>query len=253
MTTQDPTAKPVEFIGYGDESITPQAIVYSVAIFSVQKQIEAEAALSASKRLVGLTDEDRIHCKSMFGHHARQKTCWGKVSPEKISWMIEQLCAKLASLQERPISFIMPNTRISIDPLESGGKPTLLDAKGIASLGCSMIQPILVERYGYGATILWTDPDRTKIPWWGGQTRQAQNTRGVFVDLGSHIEPPRITPQIGQPKIHRLLEIADLYAYISAQSVSSQGGVRHRWWFDRLRTINPERLLFDPAPGTRVT
>lgn len=129
MTTQDPTTKPVEFIGYGDESITPQAIVYSVAFFSVQKQIEAEAALSASKRLVGLTDEDRIHCKSMFGHHARQKTCWGKVSPEAITSMLEQLCEMLTPIQERPISFFMPNTRMTFDPLGPGGNPTLLDPK----------------------------------------------------------------------------------------------------------------------------
>ncbi len=169
MTRQDPTPKPVAFIGFGDESVTPQAIVYSVAIFSIQKQIEAEAALSDAKRTVGLTDEDRIHCKSMFGEHARLKTCWSKVTPESIRSMIEKLCETLAPIQERPISFFMPNTSISIEPLEPSEKPALLESKGIASMGCMGIQTILVERYGHGATNLWTDPDTTKIPWWQGK------------------------------------------------------------------------------------
>lgn len=253
MTREDPTPKPVAFIGYGDESITPEAIVYSVAIFSIQKQIEAEAVLSAAKRSVGLTDEDRIHCKNMFGDHARRRTCWGKVSPEQISMMIEQLCKALVPIQERPISFVMPNTGLSIDPLEPDGTPTLLDAKGIASLGCSMIQTTLIDRYGYGATTVWTDPDTTKIPWWEGQRRQAQNTRGGYIDLGSDIEPPRISPNIGDPTIHRLLEVADLYAYISAQSASLQGGERSRQWRERLRIIDPEFRQLGLAPGTRFT
>lgn len=253
MTRQAPTSLPLGFIGYGDESLTDQAIAYSAAVFSVGRHAEAEAVLSKAKRSVGLTDGDRIHCKSMFGNDARRKTCWGKVSPEKITWMIEQLCDSLVEIQERPISFVMSRSRMRIAPLEAEERPTLLEGKGIASMGCMAVFTALIERYGYGAIDLWIDPDATKIPWFDGKKKQAQNTRGNFIDLGPHIEPPRISPQIGTPEIHHLLEIADLYAYISAQSAAAQGGWRSQWWLERFRTINPEILRFKPASGTNLT
>lgn len=253
MSSQDPVPLPLKFVGYGDESITAHAIVYSAAVFSVQKRSDAEAALSAAKQSIGLTDTDRIHCKNMFGNDARRKTCWGRVTPEKISLMLERLCESLVPIQERPISFMMPRSGMTFKPLEPEEKPTSLEGKGIASIGCNAVYTILVERYGYGAINLCIDPDATKIPWLDGKQKQAQNTKGNYISLGPHIEPPRVSPQIGDPKTHCLLEIAALYAYISAQSASSQGGWKSRWWLELFRVINPEIVRFNPASGTRLT
>ena len=253
MTRQDPTPLPLQYLGYGDESLTDEAIVYSVAIFSIEKQAAAEAALCEAKQSVGLSTDDRIHCRSMFGNMARAKTCWSKVEPKSITSMIERLCETLAAIQERPFIFVAPRSWLNIAPLEPEGQPTSLDEKGIASIGFDGIHAHLFERYGYGAINVWIDPDSSKIPWFDGRRRQAHNTKGTFIDLGSHIEPPRISPKIGAPKTHRLLEIADLYAYISVQATSKNGGWKNRWCRELLLTIEPELLRFEPAPGTEQT
>jgi len=79
----------------------------------------------------------------------------------------------------------------------------------------------LLRRHQVGGFRLWIDPDSTKIQWGTGR-RQADSTRGMYVDLGAGQEPPFLEPTFLDGPPPALLQLADVYAYIA---VSRRG-----WW-----------------------
>lgn len=165
--------------------------------------------------------------------------------------MVVRLCEDLKGMGERPLIFVAPASQMTFAGLGGPDEPqTHLEKKGIASIGFQSVHVHAVERYGYGGVKIWIDPDRSKIPWLGGKRRQANSTRSVYVDLGPGVEPPQLVPEIEDSPKPRLLEIADLYTYVTAQAFSGKGGKKIRWFQDLCRLIDPERLHFQAAPET---
>jgi len=125
-----------------------------------------------------------------------------------------------------------------------------LDEKGQAAIGFQSLSFHLTQVYGYGRAKLWIDPDHTKIPWLNGRA-QANFTRSGFMDLGPDIEPPESEPIIATGTKPLLLEIADLYAYVTARAHTGKGGWKDRWFQELYSIINPERFLFGAHPDPK--
>ena len=248
---RDPTRVEHTISGYADESITPKVVVCAAALFPVAAVVAAEEVLASMKMDFGLPPTTPLHCSVIFHSSERRRTPWGNINPKALNSSIESLCRNLASIGLRPIVVMAPNPSIFISkPPDTKSEETPLDAKGQAAVGFQAMSFHLTKLHGFGAVKLWIDPDPTKIPWLNGK-RQANFTRSSFMDLGSNIEPPRSEPLIeGNPK-PILLEIADLYAYVSARAHSEKGGWKNRWFQDMYSIINPEQFLWQTNPDPK--
>ena len=176
-------------------------------------------------------DRRRPHVAVVVLTQMTQRGVW-ELSRLPLHSVIKALCEALSGISHRPIVVVAKPTSVVV-PRVPGEEPkdAILDAKGQVAIGFQTLGYHLTRVYGYGATKLWLDSDRTKIPWVKGKT-QANLTRSPFMDLGSDIEPPKFEPIIETGPKPRLLEIADLYAYITAQAhmagvVGSIGGFKN--------------------------
>ncbi|HSL03665.1 MAG TPA: hypothetical protein VK901_09020 [Nitrospiraceae bacterium] len=230
---KQPTKAEHSVSAYADESIAPNIIVCAAAVFPVEQVSSAETSLASMKDALRLSPATPLHCRIVFnGSERKRHPEWKNVSPKAINSVIKALCVGLSGISHRPIVVVAKPTSVVI-PRVPGDEPkdAILDAKGQVAIGFQTLGYHLTRVYGYGATKLWLDPDRTKIPWLKGKT-QANLTRSPFMDLGPDIEPPKFEPIIETGPKPRLLEIADLYAYITAQAhmggvVGSIGGFKN--------------------------
>lgn len=245
---------PVElrYYGYADESITDEIIAFGSAVFAVDRVPLAEATIAEAKASIGLGQNEKIHSRVMFHAPARRNTAWKIIHPNDIFPMVVRLLEDLKAIGERPLISVAPVSRIAFLGFDDQKKSeTRLEGKGIASLGFQGIQVNLVQRYGYGGIKIWVDPDKSKIPWLGGRRNQANSTRSGFIDLGPDIEPPRVVPEVKDCPNPTLLEIADLYTYVTVQAYSAKGGEKIRKFQELFKLINPEQLHFESIPETK--
>lgn len=241
---KEPTRAEHTISGYADESITAEVVVCAAALFPVAEVVAAEAALASLKTGLGLPPTTSLHCRVIFNSNARRGKPWEAIAPKAINLAIERLCRDLASIGLRPITFVAPRSPIFMPgPPGAESEGTSLDEKGQAAMGFQAISFHLAQLHGFGTVKLWIDPDKTKIQWLNGKT-QANLTRSGFMDLGPGIEPPKSEPLIEDDPKPPLLEIADLYAYVSARAHSAKGGWKDRWFQEVYSIINPERLLW---------
>ena len=244
---KEPTKAEHTISAYADESVTSNIIVYAAAVFPIDQVSSAETGLASMKEALGLASTTPLHCRIVFNAHARRGTAWESVSLEAINSAIMALCRGLALIGYRPVAFISKPSHIVIPSLpEDQSKGVPLDEKGQAAIGFQVLSFYLTNLYGYGAAKLWIDPDKTKIPWLNGKT-QPNFTRSSFMDLGPDIEPPQSESIIEIVSKPLLLEIADLYRYITAKVHKATGGRKDRWFQELYSIINPERLLWSEA------
>ena len=241
---KEPTRAEHTISGYADESITAYVVVCAAAIFPVAKVVTAEAALVSLKTGLGIPSTTSLHCRVIFNSNARRGTPWEAIEPKAINSSIESLCRDLRSIGLRPIAFVTPRLSIFMPgPPGAESEGTSLDEKGQAAPGFQAISLHLTNLHGVGAVKLWIDPDKTKIPWLNSKT-QANLTRSGFMELGPGNQPPRSEPLIGGVSKPPLLEIADLYAYVSARAISAKSGWKDSWFQKVYSIINPERHLW---------
>lgn len=230
---------------YADESITPNIIVCAAAVFPIAHIPVAEIGLALMKEALGIPPTTPLHCRIVFnGNERRRDPEWKNVSPKALNSAIVTLCKSLAVIGHRPIAFVSKPTSVIIPSApEEQSKGTMLDVKGQAAIGFQVLGFHLTQLYGYGAAKLWIDPDNTKIPWLNGKT-QANFTRSMFMDLGPGIEPPESEPIIETVSKPPLLEIADLYSYVTAKAHTTSGGWKNRWFQELYSIINIDRLVW---------
>jgi hypothetical protein len=249
---KQPTKVEHSVSAYADESITSKIIVCAAAVFPVAQVFVAETALASMKEALGLSSTTPLHCRIIFNGSERQRHPeWKNVSPQAINAEIVALCQSLLVIGHRPISVVSKPTTVVIPSApgeESNGAN--LDGKGQAAIGFQTLGFHLTQLYGYGATRLWIDPDSTKIPWLKGKA-QANFTRSLFMDLGPGVEPPKYEPIIETVSKPPLLEIADLYSYVTAQAHTAKGGWKDRWFQELYAIINPERFIFGANPDPK--
>src|SRR5437879_6430330 len=90
-------------LAFGDESATPDLVVYALAIFRPERADEARTLLSAVKRPLEISGETRLHARLMFSHRQRKGTPWQGVKPKQIEDMVRRLVEGLRLIGNQPI------------------------------------------------------------------------------------------------------------------------------------------------------
>src|SRR5437867_1441556 len=98
--------------------------------------------------------------------------------------------------------------------------------KRLASFAYQMIFTPVMQRFEAGSVRVYIDPDKTMIPIGAGSRTHAERTRGVFIDLEAGREPYRFDLQVDDESKPAVLEVADVYAWITARAYSSSGEQR---------------------------
>jgi hypothetical protein len=244
------TAHAPKITAFGDESIaTGKVVTYAAAVFETDRIGEAEAVVAAIKHEFGLAPDEHLHCRVIFSGDARAKTPWGALSREKINQLIEDLCLKMKGLQLRPLVAALDPRNVPAMPPAPGLPDRELHEKQIASLGFAAIDVQLRNKYGLSDVQFCIDPDTTKIPWGAGKAQVNTTRDGLFYDLGAGIEPPYLKSSIATDPKPRLLEIADLYAYVAKRALEPAGGWESKWFQELYRTIDPEQCEFSFNAG----
>lgn len=236
--------------GFADDTVMEHIVVCAATIFDERCVGGAEAALAKAKASVGVDPDEPIHCRVLFSGDARRGTPWQLVSRHAIDAMVEALCGELRPLQQRPVVAPINPREFPDQQMEPEGPAKRLDIKGIASFTYHAVVLNLHTRFGHDQFRLWIDPDKTMIPW-GATRRRVDTTRRIYVDIGSGHEPPLIEPVIEDQPKPVLLQVADLYAYITGRGLSAEGGKRNAWFRERLAELDPEFMWFKPETNTR--
>ena len=230
---------------FADESITPGIVICAAAVFSADRIVQAVATLAAAKLSVGLPPDVTLHCRVIFSGDARRGTPWKDVKPADVYAMVERLCQELKRIGHQPVLAVIDPRRIPPQPVAPGVSNRPPADKGIATMAYNVVFDALLRRFGNTRVRVWIDPDKTKIPWGLGRQR-ADSTRRISIELEPGKVLPEFIPEIEEAPKPRLLEVADLYAYVGAQAHSQGGGWRARWFRDLYGIIQPVVGVLEP-------
>lgn len=98
--------------------------------------------------------------------------------------------------------------------------------KESASVAYMTVAQQLVIQNPSKRVLIWIDPDSTRIPW-GERRMRADRTRtSIYIDVGPGQELLKVESQVANAPKPSLLEIEDLYAYITLRAHASSGGQR---------------------------
>lgn len=227
---------------FGDDRVMAEVVTCGIALYRQENIVDAERILAAAKETVGVSSSARIHCRVLFSGDARRRSEWADIRAERVNEIILGLCRAQQRVGERPLVAVIDPRGVSVVPASDGCPEIRLTDKGIASPAYQALQPFLHMRYGESGYRLWIDPDMTQIPW-GGRHHRADSTRSTFVDFAPSMrplaEPIELRPEVQEPK-PSLLEMADIYAYVTARAHTSRGGRQGRYFEELFAVINPE-------------
>ena len=234
--------------GFGDESIDSEIVAYAAAVFSADRTADAEAILANAKKTVGLSPEVPLHCRELFSGDARKRTPWANIKASDIYAMVEDVCQKLKGIQHQPVVSVIESRRVPAQPVAPDLPNRPLVGKGVATMAYQAVATALILRFGESGIRLWIDPDTTKIPW-GKERKQVNTTRSFYLDLKPGNEPSQLNPEIDDSPKPRLLEVADIYAYVARRAFSKAGGWQFQWCHDLYGVIQPQECNFQFNPN----
>ena len=233
-------------MAFGDESESDTLLIYALAIFRTERTQDARAVLSRMKQSLGVPDEARLHCRVVFSGQQRRRSAWAGVNPLRIEQAVRDLVAEMRQLGERPEIGVIDRRQVPPLPVAPGhadrewhGKETLALAANVAIMGA-------VSKYGADHVRFIIDQDKTQIRR-GLRRQQADSTRGLFLDVGAGHEPVRIEPVVQDDS---LLEIADLYAYVTLRAHARPPGRLFLELFNAMQPHMPTIDLSGHGPWT---
>jgi len=234
---------------FADDSVTPDVVACGVAVFQEDRIAAAEELLRVEKVAVGIPADERLHCRVMFSDHGRRGTPWERLGAKGVYALVGKVCDRVRQLCERPLVSVVDPRKILPRAMTPGGPVLAPDPKAIATMTYWGAWGGLLRRHQVGGFRIWIDPDATKIQWGSGR-RQADSTRGMYVDLGAGQEPPLLEPAFSDGPPPALLQLADVYAYIAVQSHGGRGGWRTRWFQELYAAIDAqvETMMPNPEP-----
>src|SRR5215472_12868519 len=224
-------------------------VVTAALVLREERVAHAESILAESKLATGLPAEERLHCKTMFVADARRGTAWQSLSPDAIYKLVRAVCGQLKDISEQPLLAILDPRQFPEEPVTPTGPIRRRGPQEIASLGYGGLWAGLSTRYAVCNFRMWVDPDPTRIDWGAGR-RQADRTRGIYLDLGPGTEPPKLEPEVVISETKPpLLEVADIYAYTALQVHRRRGGWAGGWFAELHELIGAEQAIFQGNPG----
>lgn len=227
-----------------DDSITEEGIACAAAVFPSERLQDAESALRTAKERVGVQVDAKIHCRILFAGDARRRTPWENVRSDDIYAMAQHLCDALKPIGLQPVVCLIDRALIQPRFPDPDFPATMPSEKESASLAYCAIVNHLVRDKPRTQVRIWIDPDSTRIPW-GTKKSRADRTRTSFwIDLGDGQDPLQVEPKVVDSPKPPLLEVADLYAYITVQAHSSRGGKRAERFKKLYDIIKPQKFRF---------
>lgn len=208
---------------YGDESVSNNIVMYGVV--AVRPDIEQclEDQIKMLKKEYGAA-EGVLHCNVIFNGDRRNKSVWHHLKIEECFDLYHEFVEILNAHQTLRLGVYADKTHIprKIPPLESAPQSLsfnlVLDDKQLGILCANATQEPFAKQLGLDRVRFWADPDDSKVAWLGSK-RKVKRSLDMFFDLPGH---PRVTSEpIGRNK-PILLEAADLLAYATAKSLSTQ-------------------------------
>jgi hypothetical protein len=240
--TEDPAPT---IVGFADDTARNERLVCAVVLLSSAQRLHAESILRNAKASVGVAADVPIHCRQMFLEAARRKTPWRFVSRRTIQGMLWHLCETLKPLSERPVVCMIERSSI---PPGVGGAGSMfegLEDKGIATFAYVAAFTHIAQSFPAQSVRVFIDRDKTKIPWGPGRKQQAQLTRQVDLDsVRSRANERFVAHPVSDPK-PALLELADLYAWMTARAHYSVPDAIVMWCRELYRVIDPTPVGFE--------
>jgi hypothetical protein len=206
-------AKKPELDIFGDESCRGRWIVFGALAVRSSAVAEFECRLAHLKTEFGGHGDDELHCRVMFpGDQRNKKSAWAHLSKTDVFSLYERVVHLTRDTSSRRlIAYADRNELPKVIPKDDWAPEMKFGEKEVAAYCGNAIMIPFAKDPGLEKVRYWADPDRTKIDWLG-KRRQAKNALNFFLEDCGRVSPESITDD--KP---RLLEIADLIAYISAR------------------------------------
>lgn len=225
---------------FGDESSFPNGLTtYAIVGVWSKNQKVTEDAFRQLRLSFGGKSNSRIHCRELFGIHARAKSDWAHLSDRDVGEFLLSL-AKLADQFKlrRSVGFVdgsrAPMSLPGIGSIESRCE---LNEKHLCTLAFVAAAAQVFQQLGPNRVKYWVDLDKTKIDWWG-QKRQADLTRTLTL---MDFDFAKVTPELDKPNDRIFLDLADILAYSAGRAQSTT---------EPDRAVPFKELMNIWAPGT---
>lgn len=212
-----PEVGPSGFRLYGDESTAKDIAVYGLLLFSIADVKAAETNSADIMRVKGLPPGTRFHCREIFSGDARSKTAWRDFTESQVWEVARQLLIGLKNHRGTfYIGKVDSRTYPALLPSGFGYDVTVLPehlyvlafAAAMNAFSESGLTRNIIKELD---VTLWTDPQRSRIDFWGIGNVQVQRMMNWY-----GLKPKKISDR--KPL---LIDAADIFAYVSARALSS--------------------------------
>ena len=205
---------------FGDESSFLNGLTtYAIVGVWSENQNVTEDAFRQLKLSFGGKADSRIHCRELFGIHARAKSDWAHLRDQDVGRFLLSLTKLADQFQlRRNVGFVdgsrAPKSLLGVGSIESKCE---LSEKHLCTLAFVAAAAQVFQQLGPDKVKYWIDPDKTKIDWWG-QRRQAGLTRTLsLIDF----DFAKVTPELDKPTDRIFLDLADVLAYSAGRARST--------------------------------
>lgn len=250
------------YFAFGDESITPTGVFYGIALIPESVVKQAEDLVIAQKLRYGGTPETPLHCRELFSYDARKKSGWSHLSKDQAVEMCGHILRELASLQPKYLMGHIPSTYYPKRFRLKGknGHPDLvhnIDKKWLALWTyfhiAALLDPVEIQKPDDPIS----NPRPRNLPFWQMVMRRSEpglRVRKVFLDrehsdirwfsksfkwetVAKELVVENLAGASHLPLVmakeekHVLLEVADIFVYSVARSMSCGQPLEYRNFF----------------------
>lgn len=213
-------------IGFGDESVYRETLVYAFAGLPRQSESAALAMLADVRKKFAIPETARLHCRTFFSGDSRKKLGLSFLSRQDIeqlySTILDELkkltCECRFSFTKRPDSKTITLMQPHFPALQNTDKGLL-----VILLNCCFSQPPKDSlRFKIFDAELWVDVDKTPVEWFDVKRQFVNLSKGFSQVNSSEGKIDYISPHVSTWKEQPLLQIADLLAYVWAHAIQEE-------------------------------
>lgn len=247
------------YVAFGDGSVTPGGVFYGLVLVPERNVKIAQHSLSAIKLKHGGKATTPLHCRELFSKDARNKSEWAHISDAGAVELCGDVLRELASLQPKYLlSFVTSdNYPKRLRLVGKNGHPDLvhkIDEKWLTLptyfWTAALLDPVetIVPadpiitpsprnlpfwRIGFKRTdrgpyvrSIFLDREETNVRWFSKTFKWTTVVKELVVDGPKG--PSHLPLQFASDKKHPLLEVADIFTYSIARSLSQGKPLEYR-------------------------
>lgn len=234
---------------YGDESHFNEIVTYAFIIIPQKNHELVEASVSKVKKIYGLDEGTKIHCRELFNKYARSKTQFSEFTDEKVLKFFDEIMIQsflagargwvgYLDTRKAPATLLFESEELT--------KPLTLDLGNLKTKMHLCFQAAigpLTHIFPHSRVESYVDGDKTKILYLN-QNRQVDNLRSFF--------PVEHNNERFLPKpVHGLkplfLDLADVLAYSAARGLAEASTTNRNSFISIVKSLDPgySEVVFD--------